>query len=307
MGGGASTILSINCGNKIAAESIANAEEVALTNRLNSIDGMLDLRKFSKTCGKSYLLNIWDLILECDSGRAGQGELTALGLSLIQHENMFPMSMKFVAVCEKSSTVTQTKLLFSQIKACCFRHIFTQIYEPYTESSCCSNKRLLEKIVSVDSFEYLNVIAKGGFGLVAQVRMKSTNSLYAMKIQPKKALLKHFYKDKSRVTNELAGSVVFDHPYLANIAYAFHTETLTMLVSEISSCGDLSRSLKLCPDNRMSADRVVFYAAEIISALMYLHRHDIMYRDLKPANVLLFGDGHIKLADFGAFSGKFCI
>ena len=55
----------------------------------------------------------------------------------------------------------------------------------------------------------------------------------------------------------------------------------------------------------MSMDRVVFYAAEILSALMYLHRHDIMYRDLKPSNVLLMADGHVKLVDLGSLTGKY--
>ena len=122
-----------------------------------------------------------------------------------------------------------------------------------------------------------------------------------MKVQPKNALLRHFRKDKNRVTCELAASVVFSHPYLASIAYAFQTETLVMLVSPISACGDLRRCMSLCVNKRMTIDRVMFYAAEIVSALMYLHRHDVMYRDLKPANVS--ADGHIMLADFGSLAG----
>ena len=157
--------------------------------------------------------------------------------------------------------------------------------------------------VTHSSFEYLSLIAQGGFGVVAQCRKITTGRTYAMKIQPKAALLRQYCKDKSRVTSELAASVVFNHPYIAGIAYAFHTETMTMLVSPISACGDLRRTLKYCPDKRMSLDRVVFYAAEITSALMYLHRHEIMYRDLKPANVLLHADGHIMLADFGSLAG----
>ena len=76
-----------------------------------------------------------------------------------------------------------------------------------------------------------------------------------------------------------------------------------MIVSPISVCGDLRRSLNLCPNKRMSLERVVFYAAEITSALIYLHNHNLMYRDLKPANILLHADGHVMLADFGSLAG----
>lgn len=49
----------------------------------------------------------------------------------------------------------------------------------------------------------------------------------------------------------------------------------------------------------MPEDRVVFYIAEIILALSYLHQLGIMYRDVKPSNILIDSDGHIKLADLG--------
>ena len=52
----------------------------------------------------------------------------------------------------------------------------------------------------------------------------------------------------------------------------------------------------------MSLPRVRFYVAEILSAICYLHENKMIYRDLKPANVLLNGDGHIMLADFGSLT-----
>lgn len=50
---------------------------------------------------------------------------------------------------------------------------------------------------------------------------------------------------------------------------------------------------------RFKENEIIFYAAEIILALEYLHSHNIIYRDLKPENVLLSKDGHVKLSDFG--------
>ena len=165
---------------------------------------------------------------------------------------------------------------------------------PYNEST---------GYVNHESFQYLNVISQGGYGVVLQCRNITSGLDFAVKVQPKSSLLHHYRRNKTRVTSELEASVVLRHPYIVTIAYAFHTSTLTMLVSPISACGDLRRSLNMCPNKCMSVDRVVFYTAEIISALMYLHRHDIMYRDLKPGNVLLNADGHIMLADLGSLAG----
>ena len=92
------------------------------------------------------------------------------------------------------------------------------------------------------------------------------------------------------------------HAYLTQLAYAFQTPTLAVMVMTLCECGDLNRSLSLCPEGRMSLERVQFYTAEIISALCYLHDNELIYRDLKPANVLLNGDGHIMLADFGSLA-----
>jgi serine/threonine protein kinase len=67
----------------------------------------------------------------------------------------------------------------------------------------------------------------------------------------------------------------------------------------VAIVGTLLDSLAICDGRRMSEERVRFYAAEIILALTHIHRMGMIYRDLKPANVLLCADGHIKLVDMG--------
>ena len=49
----------------------------------------------------------------------------------------------------------------------------------------------------------------------------------------------------------------------------------------------------------MTESKALFYIVEVILAIEYLHSIDVLYRDLKPENVLIAHDGHIKLADYG--------
>ena len=294
-------------------EEFNNVDEFDLYARLNKGENLESVCVYSKVCGKSYLLNIWYLVRDCESICCSENDLKSLVMALRPYESYFPMLPEFRGYCgDKSDGSGHDKrvLVLNQIKSRCFSLILTTIYKPYKDSPYYRefaeyNKgKSTRDTVTADSFEYLNVIAKGGFGVVFQVREKSTKQVYAMKVQAKIDLLSQFKHEKERITSELAACVVFNHPYIAGITYAFHTSTLTMLVSPISTCGDLHRVLKFCPDKQMSLDRVVFYSAEVVSALKYLHNHDIMYRDLKPSNVLLSGDGHIKLADLGALSSN---
>ena len=87
------------------------------------------------------------------------------------------------------------------------------------------------------------------------------------------------------------------HPFLLKLKYSFTTVDRLCLVTEYVNGGELYFHLKR--ERQFSEDRTKFYGAEIISAVDYLHKRAIIYRDLKLENLLLDSDGHIKIADFG--------
>ena len=272
------------------------------------------LQNFAKTINKQHFMNIWEIIEEYLALTFETSEvLDSLCLELLPRQEYFPMATEFIKLCKlmndnkQINRIRERTALLMQIRKCCYHLIYNQIYKPFTLTAEYRNMVAYLKNpfqgINYEQFEYLNVLGQGSYGLVVQCRKISSGKMYAMKIQPKILLLRQFRHDKDRVTRELAANIVLNHPYIASIAYAFQTKTLAMLISPICGCGDLRRSQSLCPDQRMSLERVTFYAAEISSALMYLHIHDIMYRDLKPANVLLHPDGHIMLADLGSLTG----
>jgi len=88
-----------------------------------------------------------------------------------------------------------------------------------------------------------------------------------------------------------------EHPFLVKLHYSFQTPDKLFFVMDYINGGELFFHLQR--DKRFSEDRVRYYAAEIVSGLDYLHSAGVIYRDLKPENLLLTREGHIVMTDFG--------
>ncbi|KAA6397183.1 MAG: putative RAC family serine/threonine-protein kinase [Streblomastix strix] len=143
--------------------------------------------------------------------------------------------------------------------------------------------------VGLEDFTMIRTIGKGSFGKVILVRKISSGEYFAMKILLKKDIIageqvQHTITEKN-VLQDLT------HPY------AFHTEVKLYLVLDFAAGGDLFYHLKR--EERFNEERCRLYAAEITLAFEALHERNIIYRDLKPENVLLGKDGHAYLTDFG--------
>lgn len=193
---------------------------------------------------------------------------------------------------------------YKSLRRFCVMQIYLKIFVAYRDTPeyevMCDRIKSYYNSVKAEDFTFTKKIAEGGFGVILQCTKISTGIDYAMKVQPKAQLIRHFKKEPSKVLLEMQAYARCVHPYLAGLEYAFQTPSLAVLVMPLASCGDLRRALSLCPSGVMDFTRVQFYAAEITDALCYLHFNGILYRDLKPTNVLLNVDGHIRLADFGS-------
>mgnify|MGYP003386114644 CR=1 FL=1 len=191
---------------------------------------------------------------------------------------------------------------FDMIYVKLFLLLFCHVYAPFKE--CPEFRKLRSQINGIyntvlsKDFEYIGVIGKGGFGLVCDVRKKSTGERYAMKIQSKEGVVNSFGSESWRACLEMRAFASCKHPFIVELCCAYQTESLLILVMTLGTWCDLSKVVKM--GGPLSISHVRFYSAEIVSALGYLHSKHFVYRDLKPANVLLNADGHIQLVDFGA-------
>ncbi|KAJ2660028.1 hypothetical protein IWW48_003191 [Coemansia sp. RSA 1200] len=152
-----------------------------------------------------------------------------------------------------------------------------------------------QRMPSIDDFDFVKPISRGAFGRVYLARKKATKDLFAIKVMRKKDMI-----NKNMVTQALAerrALSLLSTDWVVQLYYAFHSSKHLFLVMEYLLGGDLAGMLRVC--GVMEEDVAKFYFAEIACAIDYLHRNSIVHRDIKPDNVIVTSDGHIKLTDFG--------
>ncbi|ELU03722.1 hypothetical protein CAPTEDRAFT_172316 [Capitella teleta] len=145
-------------------------------------------------------------------------------------------------------------------------------------------------------FEFLKVIGKGSFGKVLLAKHKNDGKIWAVKVLNKAHIMKkneakHIMSER----NVLVKNVT--HPFLVGLHYSFQTPDKLYFVLDYVNGGELFFHLQ--KERCFSESRARFYAAEMASALGYLHSLNVIYRDLKPENILLDKEGHLVLTDFG--------
>ncbi|KAJ2767322.1 hypothetical protein IWQ57_003996, partial [Coemansia nantahalensis] len=151
------------------------------------------------------------------------------------------------------------------------------------------------RMPQIDDFDFVKPISRGAFGRVYLTRKKATRDLFAIKVMRKKDMI-----NKNMVTQALAerrALSLLSTEWVVQLYYAFHSSKHLFLVMEYLVGGDLAGLLRVW--GVMDEDAARFYIGEIACAIDYLHRNSIVHRDIKPDNVILASDGHIKLTDFG--------
>ena len=157
------------------------------------------------------------------------------------------------------------------------------------------NLRKKRKKISIFDFEPLKIIGKGAFGEVRVCKYIPNGDIVAIKKMKKEEMHK-----KNQVLHVRAERDVLSeakNEWIVDLKFSFQDQNYLYLGMEFLPGGDLM-SLLMARDI-LPEQEAKFYAAEIVLAIESVHKLDCIHRDLKPDNVLIDADGHIKLSDFG--------
>jgi serine/threonine-protein kinase LATS1/2 len=150
-----------------------------------------------------------------------------------------------------------------------------------------------------DMFKTVKPLGIGAFGVVSLVRKVDTNKLYAMKTLRKADVLRRNQVAHVKAERDILAEA--DNEWVVKLFFSFQDSENLYFVMEYIPGGDMmSLLIKL---GTFPEHLTLFYVAELVCAIESVHKMGFIHRDIKPDNILIGGDGHIKLTDFGLCTG----
>ena len=141
----------------------------------------------------------------------------------------------------------------------------------------------MERAISMDDFTLLKCIGKGSYGKVLLARHTATQEVVALKILKKNHILRRNQIQHTKTERKVLERM--DHPFIVQLRYAFQSPKKLYMATEYCPGGEIFYHLQKA--GRFNERTVCFYTACCVQALQFLHENGVIYRDLKPENVLI--------------------
>jgi len=153
--------------------------------------------------------------------------------------------------------------------------------------------------LKLEDFRIFRVLGRGAFGAVSAVQRIDTHAIYAMKEMSKKQVKQNHSEWMVIIEKKVLQKM--NSPFVLNLKYSFHNHESLYLIFDMCTGGDLKYHLRQAvkEGKLFPPKQVQFNAAEVFLGLEHIHSFDIVYRDLKPNNILLDQSGHLKISDLG--------
>lgn len=155
-------------------------------------------------------------------------------------------------------------------------------------------KNAIKKVV-LEDYTIKQTVGTGSFGRVKLIFHSKENKYYALKILKKIEIMK--LKQVDHILSEISILNIIDHPFLVKIVGISQNERYLYIIMEYVQGGELFTYLRTVQS--LKNEDSVFYAGQVVLMFEYLHSKNVVYRDLKPENLLIDSQGYLKLTDFG--------
>eukprot|EP01016_Furgasonia_blochmanni_P036472 TRINITY_DN416_c0_g1_i8.p1 TRINITY_DN416_c0_g1~~TRINITY_DN416_c0_g1_i8.p1 ORF type:complete len:422 (-),score=111.02 TRINITY_DN416_c0_g1_i8:266-1531(-) len=154
--------------------------------------------------------------------------------------------------------------------------------------------------VTIRHFEAIGKLGAGAFAKVFKVKKVDDKKVFALKVLQKSEM--YLRNSVQYAVTEANVFRITDHPFIIKLHYAFEGVKHVYFALDYCPGGDLYSQLQ--KRGNFTEQESKFYFCEMLLAIEYLHEKDIIYRDIKPENILLDSEGHVKLSDFGLAKEK---
>ena len=151
------------------------------------------------------------------------------------------------------------------------------------------------RTLELGDYEMLKVLGEGSFGRVKLTKNIKTNTYCAFKQLKKYDIVK--FKQVDHLKNENFILYSLDHPFIVKMQGMTQDKRFLYIAMEYVAGGELFTYLRSV--GKFSPNQACFYASHVTLMFEYLHSKNVIYRDLKPENLLIDPDGYLKLTDFG--------
>lgn len=170
---------------------------------------------------------------------------------------------------------------------------FGQIVKGMMREELMHRIALQDTKVTLQDLRHKKVIGAGAFSTVHMAEHKRTKVRYALKTVKKQNGLMPL-----EMKNECSILLENDHPFILYMVKTFETATRVCMLTELVTGGDLHSAIRMIP-TVLSKPQAQFYTGSLVITIEALWDRNVVYRDLKPENVMLDAQGYLKLVDFG--------
>ncbi|XP_027177477.1 serine/threonine-protein kinase 38-like [Coffea eugenioides] len=240
--------------------------------------------------GKVLAASAEELDVESDEQLMSTLTLERVAAAKKYIEDHYRAHMKLIQQRKERRSALETKLACSDVSEEEQLNLLKDLERKETEYM-----RLKRHKISVADFQLLTIIGRGAFGEVRLCQDKKSGEIYAMKKLKKSEMLSRGQVDHVRAERNLLAEVA--SYFIVKLYYSFQDADYLYLVMEYLPGGDMMTLLMR--EETLTETVAKFYIAQSVLAIESIHKHNYIHRDIKPDNLLLDKNGHLKLSDFG--------